>query len=159
MFISMCVIGSQKGDNPNNFISELLPLFCQKIKFSNNFFSTRRIGLKLLTNVTFFFIRRLSVYFFFYPASVCLSVLFSSRFQITFVLLKGLDWNFWQMFLSMCVIGSQKGDNPNNFISELLPLFCQKFKFSNNFFSTQRIGLKLLTNVYINVYDGFTKGG
>ena len=29
--------------------------------------------------------------------------------------------------------------------------------FSNNFFSTQRIGLKLQTNVYINMYNGFTK--
>ena len=31
----MCVIGSQKGDNPNILISELLPLFCQKLKFSD----------------------------------------------------------------------------------------------------------------------------
>ena len=31
----MCVMGSQKGDNPNIFISELLPFFCQKLKFSD----------------------------------------------------------------------------------------------------------------------------
>ena len=28
-------MGSQKGDNPNISISELLPLFCQKLKFSD----------------------------------------------------------------------------------------------------------------------------
>ena len=31
----MCVIGSQKGDNPNIVISELFPLFCQKLKVSD----------------------------------------------------------------------------------------------------------------------------
>ena len=31
----------------------------------------------------------------------------------------------------MGVIGSQKGDNQNIFISEVLPIFCQKFKFSD----------------------------
>ena len=69
----------------------------------------------------FIFVRRLSV-----CLSACLSVhhTFSSRFQITFFLLKGLDWNFWQMFISIFVMDSQKGDNPNIFISELLPLFC-----------------------------------
>ena len=28
-------MGSQKGDNPNIFISELLPLLCQKLKNSD----------------------------------------------------------------------------------------------------------------------------
>ena len=35
MFISICVMGTQKGDNPNIFISELLPLFCQKVNCSD----------------------------------------------------------------------------------------------------------------------------
>ena len=76
-----------------------------------------------------FFIRRLSV-----RLSVHLSHLFvnlfrhtfSSCFQITFFLLNGLNWNFWQMFISMCVMGSQKGDNQNIFIIRVIPLFCQK---------------------------------
>ena len=33
------------------------------------------------------------------------------------------------------------------------------FALSNNFFSTWRIGLELQTNVFINVCDGYTKGG
>ena len=57
----------------------------------------------------------------------------------------------------MLVIGSQKGDNPNIFYIRVIAPFLSKFKFSNYFFSTQRIELKLLTNVYINLCDGFTK--
>ena len=45
------------------------------------------------------------------------------------------------------------------------PSVCHTFSshffvtLSNNFFSTRRIGLKLHTNVYINMCDGYTKGG
>ena len=58
--------------------------------------------------------------------SVCLfglSVTLSNNFFST---QKGLNWNFWQMFTSTCVMGSQIGDNLNIFILELLPLFCKK---------------------------------
>ena len=55
----------------------------------------------------------------------------------------------------MDVMGSQEENTPTIFISELLPLFCKK----NNIFDTQRIELKLLTNVYINVWDEFTNEG
>ena len=33
--ISICVLGTQKGDNPTIYKSELLPLFCKKNKSSD----------------------------------------------------------------------------------------------------------------------------
>ena len=70
-----------------------------------------------------------------------------SHFQITFFLVEGLDWNFRQMFISICVMDTQKGDNPKKYIRVIAP-FSVKNNLPNNFFSTQRIGLKLRTNVY-----------
>ena len=35
MIILICVIGTQKGDNQNYFLSELLPLFGQNMFFSD----------------------------------------------------------------------------------------------------------------------------
>ena len=78
--------------------------------------------------------RHLGITFFFCPASVRPSRpsvtlfrhTFSSHFQITFFPLEGLDWNFIQMFISICVMDTQKGNNPKKIISKLLPLFLLK---------------------------------
>ena len=60
-----------------------------------------------------------------------------------------MDYFFYPASVSLSVRPS---------VRPAVTLFRHTFKFSNNFYSSQRIELKLLTNVYINMSDGFTKG-
>ena len=46
------------------------------------------------------------------------------------------------------------------FCQSYCPFFLSKLCYTfYYFFSTQRIGMKLHTNVHINMWDGYTKGG
>ena len=61
-----------------------------------------------------------------HPSVTLFRYTFSSHFQIKKILLEGSDWNFRQLFISICMMDTQKGNNQNIFLSELLPLFLSK---------------------------------
>ena len=74
-----------------------------------------------------YFVRRLSV-------RLSVRHTFSSHFFVTlsnnFFLLEGLDWNFIQMFISICVMDTQKGNNPKIFYQSYCPFFCWKLTYT-----------------------------